>query len=196
MGFRQEVLNILLAQLLQERGVVAVPENIEKALGTRKMIDVLVDYQGLRLAIEGEYYSSSAEKKASKSALTRVEEGLAHIGMALIYPSSLKSLSDFGSIKKLLSKEIFSFAVITESEISGQLLLPFASKNLPVNFINGNLDDLIDILHRAFEQIVKDSVLDSAIDILNKSIDVFSSSMSAQPATTERLAEILSNRKI
>ncbi len=54
-AFRQEVLNVLLAQLLHERGLVAAPEQVlrrpEEAVA---MPDVLVDFQGLRMAIEGE----------------------------------------------------------------------------------------------------------------------------------------------
>ncbi len=55
-SYRQEVFNVLLAQLLQERGVIAAPENILKAgpERRRKMPDVIVHYQGLRLIIEGE----------------------------------------------------------------------------------------------------------------------------------------------
>ena len=51
---RQEVLNVLFAQLLEERGLVAAPEQIISRLDlrTRRMPDVLVDFQGLRLAIE------------------------------------------------------------------------------------------------------------------------------------------------
>src|SRR5438093_9827461 len=85
---RQEVLNVLVAQLLQDRGLVAAPEQIISRLDlrSRRMPDVLVDFQGLRLAIESEYASRGAEDKASKAALRRVEEGIAHVGMALIYP--------------------------------------------------------------------------------------------------------------
>ncbi len=56
-GYRQEVLNVLLAQLLQERGVISAPENIIY-LGAdhkRRMPDVtIVNFQGLRTVIEAE----------------------------------------------------------------------------------------------------------------------------------------------
>jgi hypothetical protein len=86
---RQEILNVLIAQLLQERGLVAAPEQIitRLDLATRRMPDVLVDFQGLRLVIESEYASVVAADKTSKAALRRVEEGIAHVGIALIYPT-------------------------------------------------------------------------------------------------------------
>ncbi|MCX8036056.1 MAG: hypothetical protein N3D11_03160 [Candidatus Sumerlaeia bacterium] len=53
---RQEVLNVLIAQLLQERGVISAPEQILDVanIPRRKMPDVLVYYNGLRTLIEGE----------------------------------------------------------------------------------------------------------------------------------------------
>src|SRR3972149_1219464 len=90
-GIRQEVLNVLMAQLLEERGIIAAPEQILKdPFGRRRMPDVLVDYQGLRLVIEGEFDTRTARDKACQSALNRVEEGIAHIAMALVYPAVLK----------------------------------------------------------------------------------------------------------
>ena len=50
MASRQEVLNVILAQLLQERGLVAAPEEILKTpTKERRLPDVLIDFQGLRL---------------------------------------------------------------------------------------------------------------------------------------------------
>lgn len=70
---RQEVLNVLSAQLLEQQGIVAVPESIVPASGDegRRMPDVLVDFQGLRLAIEGEFAAPQAAAKARGSALNR-----------------------------------------------------------------------------------------------------------------------------
>jgi len=78
MPVRQEVLNVLLAQLLQERGLVSAPEQIQRSQGRgRRMPDVLVDFQGLRLAIEGEFATrargtaASAETRAGEAALRK-----------------------------------------------------------------------------------------------------------------------------
>ena len=38
-GYRQEVLNVLLAQLLQERGVIAAPENVIRTSPTSNRKD-------------------------------------------------------------------------------------------------------------------------------------------------------------
>lgn len=117
MPVRQEVLNVLLAQLLQERGLIAAPEQIQNFRHhVRRMPDVLVDFQGLRLAIEGEFSSRSgvdAERRASEAAFRRVEQGIAHIGIALIYPRALRSMA-FARLKEKLAKASLRFAIITE----------------------------------------------------------------------------------
>lgn len=47
---KQEVINVVLAQLLTERGLMASPEAILRGA----TVDVLVSFRGLQLAIEGE----------------------------------------------------------------------------------------------------------------------------------------------
>lgn len=193
---RQEVLNVLVAQLLQERGVVAAPEQILKdPFGSRRMPDVLVDFQGLRLVIEGEFASHLAQQKASRSALKRVEEGIAHIAMALIYPASHRNLApDIGRLKDALARELLQFAVITESEaLESQLTLP----GLPeegrglVSFQRGDLGALIAALQRSYEQLLKDEVLQRAVEAMENGIGVFLSTLNIQPATTARFASAL-----
>jgi hypothetical protein len=146
---RQEVLNVLVAQLLQERGLVAVPEQIINLpnLVSRRMPDVLVDFYGLRLAIESEFASRNAEDKASKAALLRVQEGIAHIGMALVYPEGLRSISGSEKLRESLSTAHLHFAIVTEAEASAQLTLPFVDRQQQyvVSFAKGNLDSIAPI---------------------------------------------------
>ena len=117
---RQEVLNVVLAQLLQDRGVVAVPESIltTGTQKTRQMPDVLVSYQGLRTAIEGEIEATNAKEKAIASATRRVETGLAHIGVGIVYPASLRS-ADFAHLEEQLAQAQLQIAVATEAGTSG-----------------------------------------------------------------------------
>ena len=105
---RQEVLNVLLAQLLQERGLEFAPEQIIKdPSGFRRMPDVIVDFQGLRLAIEGEFASPTARDRASKSANQRVEDGIAHMGMALVYPPALREMGrGINELKSMCSTDL------------------------------------------------------------------------------------------
>lgn len=198
---RQEVLNVLVARLLKERGIIAAPEQILRdPFGSRRMPDVLVDFQGLRLVIEGEFASNSAKQKASKSALKRVEDGIAHIGMALIYPSSLRQYApDITRLEKALAEEPLEFAVITESEtLQSQLALPelLEKEKVLVQFARGNLSALADALRSAYQLLLQDRVLERAIEVLNNGIGEFLYSLKPQAATTARFAAALEMREL
>ncbi|PYX73059.1 MAG: hypothetical protein DMG72_13695, partial [Acidobacteria bacterium] len=158
-------------------------------LSSRRMPDVLVDFQGLRLAIESEYASSSAQDKASKAALRRVEEGIAHVGMALIYPDSMKTApGDSDTLRNLLTKETLQFAIITETDAALQFALPFAAAaaGQVIPFVKGNLDELAGALRRSYDQLIKDDVLNRAVTLLEQGIESFTLSLAPQPAATGR----------
>ena len=202
---RQEVLNVLVAQLLQERvrerAMIVAPERILKdPFAARRMPDVLVDYEGLRLVIEGEIASRGAKVKAGQSALRRVEEGIAHIAMALIYPAQLRNLGrNVAELKKTLSETTLEFAVVTESEVTqAQLAFPDQPEKQTefVRFARGNLNALLDELRRAYEQLAKDDVLERAAKALDNAIGTFLSTCNFQPATIARFAEILEIRAL
>jgi hypothetical protein len=77
---RQEVVNVVLAQLLAEHGLVAAPEQIIKSPSTAtRMPDVILDFHGLRLAVEAEFIDApNAASAAFTKAQSRVEQELAH----------------------------------------------------------------------------------------------------------------------
>lgn len=156
--YRQEVFNVILAQVLQERGVVSLPEGIIKAIDSRRrMPDVMVDFLGLRLMIEGEVSDQpGAEERALKSASQRVEEGLAHIGVAVVYPENLRRIP-FAQLKSALLDSQLKVAAVTESGDSG--------------FSFGNVDYLADILHRTFDQLVKEDIVAQAVAIIDAAVE-------------------------
>jgi len=195
---RQEVLNVLLAQLLQERGLEVAPEQIiTDPSGFRRMPDVIVDFQGLRLAIEGEFASHSAYKKASRSATQRVEDGIAHMGMALVYPSALREMGqDIEELKRALARARLEFAIITENEATSQeSLFPVVVRET-AQFVKGDLDDLAEALRKSYERLIEDRVLERAVKFLNQGIEVFVGSLNPQPASTNRFASALGIREL
>lgn len=184
---RQEVLNVLLAQLLQERGLVSAPEQIlhPPGIGAARMPDVLVEYQGLRLMIEGEFASTpNAAGAAASKALERVDQGIAHLGVAVVYPASLR-ITEFSSLKLALSEARLSFAVLAEPQTQVPLILP--EQDLTVGFRDGTVDDFVETLHRAYEQLVRDEVLERAVSVLETGIEQFRQSARQQPGSMERL---------
>jgi hypothetical protein len=87
---RQEVLNTELARLLCQQGLVALPE---QRLQQGMMPDLLLPFRGFYLVIEAEVSDQpQAQEQAWRKAVERVEQGLAHLALALVYPASLREL--------------------------------------------------------------------------------------------------------
>ncbi|MBM4035922.1 MAG: hypothetical protein FJ291_29635 [Planctomycetes bacterium] len=203
MAVRQEVLNVLLAQLLQERGLVAAPEQILRRVRQAgqadvDMPDVVVDFRGLRLVIEGEFAhrtraaQAAAEEKASHAAIHRVVLGLAHVGVALIYPSGLREVRA-DALEHELAEATLGFSIITEATEAQLHLFPDKKR---AGFSRGKLDDLVEALLRAYDQLVRDEVLDQAARWVNVGLERFVESLLGQPATTERFRAALELREL
>jgi len=192
---RQEVMNVILAELLQERGLVAAPEQILRgAGGNRVMPDVIVDFRGLRLQLECEFAGRNrdeAKLKAFEKAKERVEDAIAHIGVAVVYPASLKDVS-FDRAKRELSRCELEYSLVTEAVIiaPGDQLRLFVARPEPT-FSRGTVDDLGDALRRCYEQLVRDETLDQAVALLEARISEFLRALDIQAATAVRMAKVL-----
>lgn len=182
--YRQEVFNVLLAQLLQERGVVSAPESIVKSGIERKrrMPDVIVNFNGLRTAIEGEVGDKAeAQECAVRSARERVEAGIAHIGIAIVYPPELRSL-DFSTLKPALANSQLQIAIVTESEDTG--------------FTVGNVDYLESALRRAFDHLIQEDVVARAVAALDAGIEQFAAAIATKGGIIGRVADSLGIREL
>ena len=180
--FRQEVLNVILAQILQERGVATVPESIitDVLVHRRRMPDVMIDFYGLRTVIEGEVSDRpAAAERALQSARQRVEEGIAHIGMAVVYPSYLRQV-EFDQLKSQLNDSQLEVAIFTESGERG--------------FTSGSIDYLTTLLHQTLDQLIQQDVVAQAVAILDAGIDQVNAVVRDTPGFISRAAQILGIR--
>jgi len=177
--YRQEVLNVVLAQLLEERGLISPPESIIKlaTVGQRRVPDVIVSFQGLRTAIEGEVSDQPhAQTRALQSARKRVEEGIAHIGVAVVYPEVLRKPT-FARLKSELGASALEIAIVTESHETG--------------FASGSIDYLENALRSAFDRLVQEDVVAHAVAALDAGIERFASTIVAKDGIMGKLAETL-----
>src|SRR5437879_1903166 len=101
---REEVLNVVLAEHLQARGLLSLPETIVASIATRgrRLPDVTIaDLFGVRIVIEGKLDRDGASREALlQFARTRVEEGISPICLAVLYPVSLRSSESLRALKK------------------------------------------------------------------------------------------------
>ncbi len=165
---RQEALNVVLAQLLESHGLVAAPEQIRKLAGDSgvRLPDVLVDFLGLRLAIEAEFGSTAnARAKAFEKAQSRVTENVAHIGAAVIYPEKLRN-ARWAKISSILGEANIEYAIVNEVTTPETQLVLFDKQPEPPHFHRGKVSDLNDAIRRSYEQLVRDDTLSRAVEMI------------------------------
>jgi hypothetical protein len=182
-GYRQEVFNVVLAQILQERGVISVPEKVLKAVLSkteqRRMPDVMVNFMGLRTVIEGEVSDQpDAKNRALESAAKRVEDGIAHISVAVIYPAFLRQL-ELGPLKSQMAKCQYEIAVVAESEFEER------------GFNSGDINHLAEILRKTFDQLVKEDVVSRAVALIDAGIEQIASAVRHSPSFVPNAAQAL-----
>ncbi len=183
-GYREEVLNVTLALLLHEQGVVSVPESyLREPVGRhRGMPDVMVDFQGLRTIIEGKVDDQpSADEAALQAARERVESGIAHIGVALVYPASLRQVP-FPGLKDALGRASLRIAVFSEAGESG--------------WSEGDLAHLADLLRSTFQKLLEEDVVGKAVAALNAGVDEFARATSGDAAFVQKAKELLDIREL
>ena len=199
--YREEVFNVIIAQLLHQRGIVATPEQIlnHDLKQDREMPDVIVQYNGLRTIIEGRIIKTkSAQDELIRFTRQRVQKGIGQLGIAIIYPESFRSVP-FDSLSVEMAKHLYKFAIISEVE-DVQLSIDMVGfpavedTYLPVQWTSGNLDGLGDLLRRTYEKLLKEDVVRRAADNIRIGIADFSGVILASQGSIERCAKALGIR--
>jgi hypothetical protein len=196
MSSRQEVLNVYFARLLHKRGLVAAPEQILHATvrggrGHVQLPDVMVDFYGLRTIIECEIASNgtAARTLSYEKAKKRVDDGIAHIGVAVVYPAKLRHVA-VDLLEEEMAVSRLHYTIVTEagSWLSQRSL--FEEEEFP-DFNEGNVNDISEALRRSYEQLVRDETLERAVGMMEERIEAFLNAARSQTGTTGRMAVAL-----
>src|SRR6266700_7325420 len=117
--FREEVLNVAMAELLEQRGMLSVPETIRKSIArkTRDLPDILVgDLFGVRIVIEGRFDNGlSSRQSLLRDSKERVENGISPVCLAILYPPELRSADSLPKLRRNLEKATLGIRVISEN---------------------------------------------------------------------------------
>jgi hypothetical protein len=175
--FREEVLNVVLAQLLNEHGIVSAPElSISSPGAGHKMPDVVVAFEGLRTVLEGKVDKAGAHDEVQAQAVERVEDGIAHLALGVVYPPSLTKLP-FKELRDGLAEAELRVEVVTEAG--------------PQGWTTSTVEQLGDLLRRTFDELVAEDVVLRAVAALELGVAHFAQAISATPAVVDRSADIL-----
>ena len=115
---REEVINVALARLLRQHGIISAAEQITTlpTTGSRAMPDVLVEYRNLRLIIEGKIdRNPGSGRQVQKQAYDRVVSGLAHLALAVLYPQGLATVTDHENVLAQSRLKISVFGEFSQS---------------------------------------------------------------------------------
>ncbi len=140
------------------------------------MPDVLVTFQGLRTVIEGKVDAPGAAANVQDQARTRVEDGVSHLAIAVLYPPKLRR-TPFDALRKELATSGLKMSVFNEGGGTG--------------WVDGNLDNLSDLLRRTYEQLVQEDVVARAVDQLSAAVEGFARAVLPAAGNVERAAEAL-----
>src|SRR5216683_5173980 len=117
-NFREEVVNVVLAERLEQRGMLSVPETIRKSIErkTRELPDIIVaDLLGIRMVIEGRFNKGSARDSLLTDARERVEQGISPVCLAVLYPPELRSAESLPKLRMNLERATLGIRVISEN---------------------------------------------------------------------------------
>src|SRR5690606_20365405 len=93
--YREEVINVKLADLLGSYGLVADPETVVRG----GLPDVLINMGGIKVILEGRFGGRASLIRDAKA---RIEDGLADISMALFYSDNLREARDQHELERKL----------------------------------------------------------------------------------------------
>lgn len=180
-GFREEVVNVTLAQMLNRRGVLsAIPERIV-SVGEhgRRFPDVaLAEISGLPVIVEGRIGGrAGVQESLDADCPTRIVDGLATVVVGLVYPIEVRGAPSLQALEELLSRAELHVKVFTEAEDS--------------NWVATDLEGLVALLRRTYDGLVRESVVDTLVVELKDAIEDASHRLAQSEGTADRLKEVL-----
>jgi hypothetical protein len=174
-GHREEVINTCLAILMARHGVDAEAETIHQS--GRQRPDVLFTLGGLRTVIEGKYADvADADKVVSGDAERRVSSGICHIAVAVVYPRELRTAGT-KELEKRLAAAKLRYRIFSEARHD--------------QWLSGTPSEILAALRRVHGALVKDDVVAESARSLAEKIENIAALWSGQPATCDRLSNIL-----
>lgn len=182
-GFREEVVNVKLAELLENRDVVSLPEQvISDLVENNRMPDIMTaNLLGIRIVIEGRIgHSTGNYSSLVDDCKQRVAEGIAPMAVAVAYPEEINQATHLSKLEQNIRDAEFQINVITE-EGAG-------------NWSSGDVEDLGNYLRRGYSDLVQENAVEEAVETIDGGIDRFVNQLSSSEGlsgTEERLKNVV-----
>ena len=202
MNVAEENLNVMLAELLAERGLKALGEVILRKEGRRPQPDVLLELNGIRIIIEGKKQKPGIWDELIKRCIERIDNGVCDLCVMVEYANielenQRKLLPDQKDIKNAFLKGRFNVGFMSYIDrigldrwVSG---LPKIER-YPERYENISFDELVVHIMSAYSKIVTEDIIDPVIRRINDVLYDFATSVSSI-INVERLKEVLELRE-
>jgi hypothetical protein len=189
MSLREENLNVILAELLTERGLKALGEVILRKRGGRPEPDVLIELNGVRIVIEGKKLGmwdalvAQCEERLDNNVCDLcVMVEYADVKLRKLVPNQL-------DVKDALLKGRFNIGFLSYVDRAG-LDKWMAAAPKPEKYLDVSFDDLLTYLMSTYSRVVKEDVVGPVIKRMNEVLDEFAKKVSST-VNLERLKEVL-----
>ena len=192
MSFREESLNVMLAELLAERGLKALGEVILRRRGGHPEPDVLIELNGVRIVIEGK--KPGAWEALIEQCKKRLDDNVCDLCVMVEYANVRldKLMPNQLDVKNALLNGKFNVGFLSYVDRAGlDRWLGVSSK--PERYLGVDFNDLLTYVMSAYSRVVKEDVLGPVIERMNDVLNAFASRTSSK-VNFERLKEVLELR--
>jgi len=189
MGFREENLNVMLAELLAERGLRALGELILRRGSKRPEPDVLIELNGVRIVVEGKW--PGAWNDLVRQCEERLDNNVCHLCVMVEYSNIKldKLMPNQLDLKNALLKGRFNVGFLSYVDRAGIDKWLGASPR-PEKYENVSFNDLLAYIMSAYSRVVKEDILRPVIERINSVLNDFAERVSSV-VNVERLREVL-----
>ena len=183
--FTEPALNVLLAELLTKRGLVAGGELLSRTGTELRKPDVVISIGGIRLVLEGKLDKPTAKKALDKDSPRRVSEGIADIAVGVVY----KLAKPIG----LVYSNIELKQILRDSKFEIRAWGPAGVGAVPLGgWVEEDIDGLARVIRSAVNEVTSLDILADAITNLRVTLDLAASQLAdAGKETLESVAEKL-----
>jgi len=190
MSLREENLNVVLAELLAERGLNALGEVILKKRGRKAEPDVLLLLNGVRIVIEGK--KPGIWDQLVSKCVERVDNNVCDLCVMVEYAdirADRLTLTQ-SDIKQTLLKSRFNIGFISYLDRATLGKPP----PQPEKYQNVDFDDLITYLMAAYNRVVREDIIEPVVRKMDEVLSEFANK-TAPLVDIERLKEALELRE-
>jgi hypothetical protein len=189
MSLREENLNVILAELLTEKGLKALGEVILRKKGARPEPDVLIELNGVRIVIEGK--KPGMWEMLVEQCKERLDNNVCDMCVMVEYADvkMRKLVPDQSDVRDALLKGKFNIGFLSYVDRAGlDRWMAIAPK--PEKYFDVGFDDLLTYLMSAYSRVVREDIMGPVIKRMNEVLDDFAAKVSTT-INVERLREVL-----